>query len=180
MKPNPPFPYPATHLTNYPIPYPWFYTATACPCCGHSVFDLRLYYGLRTLYGTSSHAFQLTSLARCAKHNFNVGGAPESRHIYGLAADLKPTTITLHELAGFALLVPIFRDGGFGYYPSQGIIHLDVRPRPARWVKDSQGFHPCPDLWPASTTQKDDATCQPTRQPPQDESPPPPQQLPLE
>ena len=144
-----------------PSCYPWTYLTVACPCCGHSVFDIRLYYALRTLWCLTMHGFKITSLARCEKHNHDVGGVPGSLHIFGRAVDIAPTKGDLHALGAAALAVRTFRQGGFGYYPVHGILHLDVRPIPARWSKDSNGMHACPDLWHGFDPLPEIAVCHP-------------------
>lgn len=71
----------------------------------------------------------ITSGYRCPEHNKNVGGASNSQHLYGTAADLKsklPPT-ELHRMAD-----KIFSDGGLGLY-SWGI-HVDTRGEKARWT----------------------------------------------
>jgi len=69
----------------------------------------------------------ITSGYRTPEHNREVGGAPDSCHLKGEAADIKscrPAALAaLCEKAGF---------GGIGVYPAH--VHADVRPRPARWT----------------------------------------------
>ena len=77
----------------------------------------------------------ISSGFRCISHNQEVGGAPDSRHIFGEAVDLfnvRPwlRAQLVHEAHHIA-----FR--GFGFYRSH--IHLDIRAEaPAYW---SDGVH---------------------------------------
>lgn len=64
---------------------------------------------------------------RCCGHNAAVGGAPESRHIHGDAADIPPGRATTAEAAS-AGAVGIGSKAGWA-------VHVDVRPgAPARWT----------------------------------------------
>lgn len=159
---------PSTLPTSFTEPncYPWSYTQIACPCCGHSVLDIRLYYALRTLWAFTHQGFRITSLCRCETHNHAVGGVPGSYHIFGRAADIAPTKGDLHALGAAALLVKPFRNGGFGYYPMSGILHLDIRPKPARWSKDAIQTRPCPDLWHGFDPFTEVETCHPLEKDP--------------
>ena len=115
----------------YPISWP---TAN-CPCCGLSCMDVRLHAALTTMDELLPNGFRITSLTRCHMHNVSVGGARDSLHLYGRAADLAPVNITLYRLISAAMTSPCFEIGGIGLYPEFGIIHVDIRPRPARWAK---------------------------------------------
>lgn len=73
----------------------------------------------------------LNSAFRCKKHNANVGGAPLSFHVLGMAADvrsprMKPETL-LKKLD--SILSP--SEGGLFLYPTH--VHADVR-------RDRAGF----------------------------------------
>lgn len=68
---------------------------------------------------------------RCKQHNANVGGASNSQHMYGTAADLGcPAGVTPQKMYNIA--EEIMGDtGGLGLY-SWGI-HIDSRKTKARW-----------------------------------------------
>lgn len=73
----------------------------------------------------------VTSGYRCAKHNKNVGGAKNSKHRDGIAADL---VVPKKDLKKFAELCDrFFMDGGFCLYTKSGFVHVDGRGRKARW-----------------------------------------------
>lgn len=73
---------------------------------------------------------------RCHKHNYEVGGTPESRHlpIHGEngdmadAADITIKNITQDEID---LIGELF--DGTKYYRSKNFVHVDVRGYKARW-----------------------------------------------
>ena len=69
---------------------------------------------------------------RCPEHNADptVGGASDSRHLYGDAADIRCNDKTPREL--YDIADELFPDGGVGLY-GWGI-HVDDRGCRARWV----------------------------------------------
>ena len=67
---------------------------------------------------------------RCPEHNAAVGGAVQSRHLYGDAADIRCDGKTPEEL--YAIADEIFCDGGVGLYDWG--IHVDDRGHRARWI----------------------------------------------
>ena len=74
----------------------------------------------------------INSGIRCATHNASaaVGGAPQSRHLYGDAADIRCPGKTPQELYDIANAM-LGNSGGVGLY-SWGI-HVDMRAQRARW-----------------------------------------------
>lgn len=77
-------------------------------------------------------AMSIVSGHRCRARNDAVGGARDSRHIYGEAADLAVPNGKQAEYVKAAEKVPAFRNGGIGVYPHGGV-HVDHRPWIARW-----------------------------------------------
>ena len=67
---------------------------------------------------------------RCPEHNAAVGGAVQSRHLYGDAADIRCENKTPEEL--YDIADEIFCDGGVGLYDWG--IHVDDRGHRARWI----------------------------------------------
>jgi hypothetical protein len=72
----------------------------------------------------------INSGIRCPEHNEAVGGADDSRHMYGDAADIRCDGKTPEQL--YAIADEIFHDGGVGLYDWG--IHVDDRGHRARWV----------------------------------------------
>jgi uncharacterized protein YcbK (DUF882 family) len=83
--------------------------------------------GLRNAVGAPVY---ITSGYRCARYNKVVGGAENSYHLFGMAADIWVKGISPEQLAELAE-----RTGfdGIGIYPDQGFVHVDVRGYRARW-----------------------------------------------
>lgn len=77
---------------------------------------------------------RITSGYRSPQHNARVGGAPNSQHVTGKAADFVVDGLPAFEV--YAKLDPWW-EGGLGRYPSQPepgrITHVDIRQGRARW-----------------------------------------------
>lgn len=78
---------------------------------------------------------------RCPTHNREVGGAPRSQHMLGIAADVHSETLTPAELETIARTIPHIK--GIGRADYQNYLHIDIRPIPAQWCYDESGKE-CP------------------------------------
>jgi uncharacterized protein YcbK (DUF882 family) len=80
---------------------------------------------------------QLISGYRCEARNRKVGGAPNSRHLWGDAADIQVQGFggrDLRELAERLIKQGKLRDGGLGTYANKPLtLHYDLRGVPGRW-----------------------------------------------
>lgn len=98
-------------------------------CCGNAVkISSRLISKLEALRQEMRVPFVITSGFRCKEHNARVGGAKNSFHVQGLAADIAcPEGFTVEEFAQICL-----KHGftGVGAYPAQNFVHVDVRSGP--------------------------------------------------
>ena len=74
-------------------------------------------------------AIRITSGYRTAAHNREVGGAPNSQHLYGRAADFIVSGMPPRRVQ--AIMDPSW-DGGMGSYETW--THLDIGPR-RRWLQ---------------------------------------------
>lgn len=102
----------------------------ACKHCGDIMVDSELKAVLELTRLKFGKPVIITSGYRCPVHNSNVGGAPNSKHKEGIAADI----IVKGEdpKAVFDYLDGIFPDTyGIGLY--SGWVHIDVRSHKARW-----------------------------------------------
>ena len=120
-------------LTKY-----FSYAEFACKgvgCCGETaVADSKLIAGLEQLRKLAKSPLIINSGFRCKTHNARIGGASNSVHTYGMAADVKtPVGMSDEQFYKLAEKVKVFRDGGMGIY--NGRIHVDVRGTKARWDK---------------------------------------------
>ena len=78
----------------------------------------------------------ITSGYRSPEHNASIGGATNSQHIYGKAADIKVKDIPpyiVYELIEDLISKGEILQGGLGLYGSW--VHYDIRGTKARWDK---------------------------------------------
>jgi uncharacterized protein YcbK (DUF882 family) len=80
---------------------------------------------------------QIISGYRCEARNRKVGGAPNSRHLWGDAADIQVQGWggrDLRELAELLIARGALRNGGIGTYARKPLtLHYDLRSIAARW-----------------------------------------------
>jgi peptidoglycan hydrolase-like protein with peptidoglycan-binding domain len=106
----------------------------ACKCgrCGGFPVEpdpelLNVLVKIREHFGKPVH---VNSGIRCATHNTNVGGATQSQHLRGTAADITVEGVEPHRVATYAeTLLP--KTGGIGRYNT--FTHVDVRKNRSRW-----------------------------------------------
>lgn len=116
-----------------PKPRPFVVSDFVCRHCRRLVIDPRLLTALDQLRDQVQQPIQILSGYRCPDHNRAVGGASNSFHLHGQAADIRVQGMPLHELLDAVLLVPAFRNGGIGVYQQSNYLHVDIRERPFRW-----------------------------------------------
>ena len=102
----------------------------ACKCCGEVKRNTELLAVLELVRNFFNAPVIVTSGYRCPKHNAKVGGAPKSKHVEGIAADIKVKGFEPHEVHHF-LETTFPNQYGLGLYKSW--VHIDVRPNKARW-----------------------------------------------
>jgi uncharacterized protein YcbK (DUF882 family) len=102
----------------------------ACKCgCGFNTVDIELLNLCDLIRDYVKKPVTASSGCRCIRHNASVGGASNSQHLYGRAADL----IVDDPLAVYDYLDRRYPNRyGFGVYESW--LHVDSRSNgPARW-----------------------------------------------
>jgi len=104
-----------------------------CPCCGKNEMDETFVRMLEMMRISLREPMIISSGYRCEKHNKEIGGAPNSAHLRGLAVDVKiPNSEYRYRLLKLAMLFDIPRIG-----IGSNFIHLDVDrslPHPRIWV----------------------------------------------
>lgn len=104
----------------------------ACQCgCGFDTVDIRLVPVLEYARSVWGKPIRITSGCRCADHNESVGGAKNSKHVQGRAADFVVSGVpasVVYEKLNTAYKGKL----GLGKYPSW--VHVDTRTDGgARW-----------------------------------------------
>ncbi len=71
---------------------------------------------------------------RCEAYNREVGGVKKSRHLLGIASDIRVPSMGPVHVARAAAEIPAFFNGGIGVYVKRRYVHLDCRKdHKARW-----------------------------------------------
>lgn len=97
----------------------------ACPCdCGTSTVDVQLLYILQAVRDHFNAPVSISSGHRCEERNKKVGGAENSYHLVGKAADI--VVIGVSPLAVYNYLVATYT-GKFGFILYNAHVHVDVR-----------------------------------------------------
>lgn len=88
-------------MTQRELPSPHFKRAEfACRCgCGADDISPYLVACLEDVRKALARPIIVTSGVRCETHNAAVGGVPNSRHLYGEAADITARGLTARQLA---------------------------------------------------------------------------------
>lgn len=82
---------------------------------------------VRTHFG---RAVKINSAYRTPAYNKKVGGATNSQHMQGIAADIKINGVAPKKIAAYLeTLIP--NKGGIGIYST--FVHVDVRSKKSRW-----------------------------------------------
>lgn len=103
-----------------------------CHCgCGFDTVDVELITVLEHIRETfGGRPVSVTSGSRCEKHNKAVYGAENSQHMLGKAADFTIRNVPLKKVYDY--LCSTF-DNRYGVGLYKLWIHIDVRPKKARW-----------------------------------------------
>lgn len=105
----------------------------SCPHCGENEIDetfLQLLDKARELAGVP---FVINSGYRCQEHNEDVGGLPNSSHLFGVAADIK----CVNSADRFTIVDALIRAGFVRIGVADSFIHVDldyVKPQCVMWV----------------------------------------------
>lgn len=107
-------------------------------CCAQTLIDDRLVQYLQAIREHFGKAVTLSSGYRCEKHNGKVANAAsKSKHIQGMAADIKVAGVQPAEVAKFAESLGI---QGIGLYEGKdgNFVHIDTRAAKSFWYGHAQ------------------------------------------
>lgn len=103
----------------------------ACPHCGEVSVDVRLLAAVQAIRSQLNEPVRILSGFRCATHNQAVGGASDSRHLIGQAADIGCEDFE----KALALARGLSTVNGIGIDRERGMLHIDVRKEPrVQWL----------------------------------------------
>jgi uncharacterized protein YcbK (DUF882 family) len=105
-----------------------------CHCgCGRNTVDVRLAEIIQTIRNEIAEPLNINSGYRCQDYNAKIGGAKNSQHTHGKAADIAAANHTPEQLYAIASKL-LNGNGGLGIYSTW--VHIDVRSGPGqRWDK---------------------------------------------
>jgi hypothetical protein len=102
-------------------------------CCSSTLVDDKLVTYLQQIREHFGKPLNISSGYRCVTHNKKVGGATNSRHAKGQAADIYITGVTPAEIAKYAESIGIL---GIGLYETNSdgfFVHVDTRETKSFW-----------------------------------------------
>lgn len=110
-------------------------TEFKCRCgCGEAKVSSRLISALEELRTIVGKPLIIHSGYRCPEHNKAIGGAVNSQHCLGTAADVRVSMVSPYDLFYAAGKVDAFLSGGIGI--AKWGCHVDVRNGVTRWAYD--------------------------------------------
>ena len=110
----------------------------ACKGTGKLIINTDAMDDLQSLRDMLGKPLIITSAYRSPEHNKRVGGAKRSKHLEGIAFDVRMDNHNPHTFEAAARAAGFT---GFGYYPKSGFMHIDTGPARS-WGKP----------WPESKT----------------------------
>ena len=118
-----------------PAEWPWHWFSPreiACKGTGKLVVDTEAMDKLQRLRTNLNKPLIITSAYRSPEHNKRVGGAKGSKHMEGIAFDVRMDN---HDPAVFEAAARAVGFTSFGYYQKSGFMHIDDRPDGRSWGK---------------------------------------------
>jgi uncharacterized protein YcbK (DUF882 family) len=103
----------------------------ACHCCGEVHVNPKLIELLQAIREKIGKSITIVSGYRCEKHNHKVGGAKQSQHCLGNAADIRVHGIAPDDFQHWLVVNFNKECGGIGCYDT--FTHIDCRDGHARW-----------------------------------------------
>ena len=100
-----------------------------CRCCQVVKLDSELLKRLQAMRTETGRPLRITSGYRCLDYNRQVGGASESQHMEGKAADFRIPGLPIQQQRQLA--EKYFANDGIGY--GSNFTHVDTRGSRARW-----------------------------------------------
>ena len=104
-------------------------------CCSGTKIDSKLISYLQQIRDHFNKSVVINSAYRCKKHNDEVFGAKNSRHLKGQAADITVKNVAPLKVAQYAEKIGI---KGIGLY--DGFVHIDTRSSKSFWYSANEFY----------------------------------------
>jgi len=105
-------------------------------CCDLILIDGELVTILQNIREHFGKPVIINAGYRCVKRNNEVGGAPDSNHLYGRAADIRISGVSVNEIAEYAAIIGV---RGIGRDSYKNYVHIDTRDTKYHYYYDSAG-----------------------------------------
>lgn len=110
-------------------------------CCTETLIDKDLVVYLQKIRDYFGKAVNISSAYRCPTHNAKVANASsKSKHMYGMAADIKVAGVEPAEVAKYAESIGILGIGLYDTDKDGHFVHIDTRPTKSFWFGHAQEF----------------------------------------
>lgn len=109
-------------------------------CCTNVKIDAKLVKYLQKIRNHFGKTLTINSGYRCSKHNKAIGGASQSKHTMGMAADIVVKDVKPKEVAKYAESIGI---KGIGLYETDKdgyFVHIDTRTSKSFWYGQGQAY----------------------------------------
>ena len=103
--------------------------------CSQTLIDTNLVEYLQKIRDHFGKPVYINSAYRCANHNKKVGGATNSYHTKGMAADFYIDGVNTLEIAKYAESLGIL---GIGHYDT--FVHIDTRTNKSFWYSSKEEY----------------------------------------
>ena len=127
----------ATYTKGSPVQLTKNFKSTEFDCrcsrCKKTTIDLDLVKILQKIRDHFKKPVLINSGYRCSKHNTSVGGSYNSKHVSGMAADIRIKGVQPLEIAKYAESIGVL---GIGLYDS--FVHVDTRTKKYFWYSSEQ------------------------------------------
>ena len=101
-----------------------------CSCCDFATVDVELLKLLELIRSHFNQPVTITSGCRCRLHNTAVSGAYASKHLLGIAADIKVRDVSVDDVYNF---IDGHAPNKYGLKLYDTWIHVDIRKDKWRW-----------------------------------------------
>ncbi len=109
-------------------------------CCSKTLIDTHLVEYLQEIRDHFGKPVKIHSSYRCEIHNPKVGGVKSSKHLKGMAADIKVEGVEPAEVAKFAESIGVKGIGLYDTSKDGHFVHIDVRDKKGFWFGHAQEY----------------------------------------